>query len=167
MSRSGYSDIHRDGITDDTAAIQASLDRGKAIRAHDLAPYESASGCEIVDQLRTIESASALQRQANELTACLRELEIIDELTGRSGAESVRSSSMAVREVIQRQAEELVEVRKTYQELIYAVARKFPDESRHQTALRYINNAERQDNPPAAAISKGNPDRIPIGPDDI
>lgn len=30
-----------------------------------------------------------------------------------------------------------------YQELIYAVARKFPNETRHQTALRYIMQAER------------------------
>ena len=30
-----------------------------------------------------------------------------------------------------------------YKELIYAVANKFPGESRHQTALRYIRNAEK------------------------
>lgn len=29
-----------------------------------------------------------------------------------------------------------------YFELLYAVAQKFPDETRHQTALRYIQNAE-------------------------
>lgn len=29
-----------------------------------------------------------------------------------------------------------------YDELIFAVYRKFPDESRHQTALRYIRQAE-------------------------
>jgi hypothetical protein len=29
-----------------------------------------------------------------------------------------------------------------YRELIYAVQRKFPDESRHETALRYIKHAE-------------------------
>ena len=31
-----------------------------------------------------------------------------------------------------------------YKELIYAVASKFPRESRHQTALRYIRNAEKR-----------------------
>jgi hypothetical protein len=31
-----------------------------------------------------------------------------------------------------------------YNELIYAVARKFPNETRHQTALRYIREAENQ-----------------------
>ena len=35
----------------------------------------------------------------------------------------------------------LDEVRK-YEELLYAVQRKFPDETRHQTALRYIKTAE-------------------------
>jgi hypothetical protein len=30
-----------------------------------------------------------------------------------------------------------------YQELLYAVARKFPGETRHQTALRYIREAEK------------------------
>ena len=30
-----------------------------------------------------------------------------------------------------------------YAELIYAVASKFPGETRHETALRYIRNAER------------------------
>lgn len=31
-----------------------------------------------------------------------------------------------------------------YDELIYAVERKFPGESRHETALRYIREAERR-----------------------
>lgn len=37
---------------------------------------------------------------------------------------------------------EVTELREKYNELIYAVARRFPDETRHQTALRYINEAE-------------------------
>jgi len=32
--------------------------------------------------------------------------------------------------------------REKYHELLYAVARKFPDEDRHQTALRYIRERE-------------------------
>lgn len=36
----------------------------------------------------------------------------------------------------------LEEAEKRYQELIYAVAKKFPNESRHQTALRYIMERE-------------------------
>ena len=31
-----------------------------------------------------------------------------------------------------------------YNELLFAVCRKFPGESRHQTALRYIREAEKQ-----------------------
>lgn len=30
-----------------------------------------------------------------------------------------------------------------YHELLWAVANKYPDESRHETALRYIQDAER------------------------
>lgn len=33
--------------------------------------------------------------------------------------------------------------KRRYTELIMAVKRKFPDESRHETALRYIQEAER------------------------
>lgn len=36
-----------------------------------------------------------------------------------------------------------VDARKAHMELVMAVARKFPDENRHQTALRYIQEAER------------------------
>jgi len=39
-----------------------------------------------------------------------------------------------------------IELRKKYDELIYAVGRKFPNETRHQTALRYINKAEEGNN---------------------
>lgn len=35
------------------------------------------------------------------------------------------------------------DVESQYYELLYAVARKFPGESRHATALRYIQEAER------------------------
>lgn len=38
-----------------------------------------------------------------------------------------------------------------YHELIYAVARKFEGESRHQTALRYIQEAERASDTAVAA----------------
>lgn len=38
-----------------------------------------------------------------------------------------------------------------YHELLYAVGRKWPNESRHQTALRYIREAEMQDGQPASA----------------
>lgn len=37
---------------------------------------------------------------------------------------------------------ELENVRSQYHELLYAVAQKFPDETRHETALRYIRERE-------------------------
>jgi hypothetical protein len=41
--------------------------------------------------------------------------------------------------------EQLAAEREKYQELLYAVERKWPNETRHQTALRYIQHAERKD----------------------
>ena len=46
----------------------------------------------------------------------------------------------------------LREAQAQYDELIYAVAQKWPGETRHQTALRYIQNAERGD---AARAAEG------------
>lgn len=40
-------------------------------------------------------------------------------------------------------SENVFEFMKNYTELIYAVARVFPGESRHETALRYIREAEK------------------------
>ncbi len=36
----------------------------------------------------------------------------------------------------------VTEIEHDYYELIMAVSKKFPDESRHETALRYIKQAE-------------------------
>ncbi len=43
-------------------------------------------------------------------------------------------------------------------ELLYAVASAFPDETRHETALRYIKQAERRCNGP----EQNNPDQQEI-----
>jgi DNA-binding FadR family transcriptional regulator len=40
-------------------------------------------------------------------------------------------------------------LRETYNELIMAVESKFPGETRHETALRYIQQGERRDSSPA------------------
>ena len=37
---------------------------------------------------------------------------------------------------------QIKELQDKYYELLYGVASKFPDESRHETALRYIRNGE-------------------------
>jgi hypothetical protein len=39
-------------------------------------------------------------------------------------------------------ADEVAELEKKYNELLYEVAKKFPDESRHETAKRYIKERE-------------------------
>lgn len=59
-------------------------------------------------------------------------------------------------EIARLQAEN-VELRKNYNELIMSVGRKFPDETRHQTALRYIQTTETQciEGPASAAMKEG------------
>jgi hypothetical protein len=44
-----------------------------------------------------------------------------------------------------------------YHQLLYAVSSKHPDESRHQTALRYILQAERSGGPVSAALGRVSP----------
>lgn len=50
-----------------------------------------------------------------------------------------------------------------YMELIYAVARKFPGETRHETALRYILNAENSSNKGCEAAANVSPPDSPRG----
>lgn len=54
--------------------------------------------------------------------------------------------SMCYLALFQSKIDILTEIKDRYDELIYAVERKFPDESRHQTALRYIKEAEARAN---------------------
>jgi hypothetical protein len=42
-------------------------------------------------------------------------------------------------------------LQKKYNELIMAVGNKYPNETRHETALRYIQQAERTNNQPCQA----------------
>lgn len=48
----------------------------------------------------------------------------------------------AVYDPLQKQIETLEEFKTKYHELLWAVGKKYPDETRHHTALRYINQAE-------------------------
>lgn len=41
-----------------------------------------------------------------------------------------------------------------YYELLYQVSNKHPNETRHETALRYLRQAENQNNPPQAALNE-------------
>ena len=47
-----------------------------------------------------------------------------------------------------------LDIEKLYYELIFAVGKKYPNESRHETALRYIKNSEIGDNRACAGESK-------------
>ena len=49
----------------------------------------------------------------------------------------------------------LAQREKEYYELLYAVGNKWPNESRHETALRYIRNAESHDSGPHEAAERG------------
>ena len=46
---------------------------------------------------------------------------------------------------IYREMEDLKKTRALYNQLLYAVGTKYPDETRHETALRYITEAESHD----------------------
>jgi len=50
---------------------------------------------------------------------------------------------------------ELDALRENYNDLIMQVMNKHPDETRHETAKRYIQNAEHQDNPPGQGKTTG------------
>ena len=56
---------------------------------------------------------------------------------------------------IVRQQEELSRLREAYNELLYSVSTKYPDESRHETALRYIRQAEQRTDTACAALEGG------------
>ena len=56
-----------------------------------------------------------------------------------SSCNCMTAASMFRKEFYQLPPSDVVQ---KYEELLYAVARKFPDETRHQTALRYIKTSE-------------------------
>lgn len=54
----------------------------------------------------------------------------------------IKVDRTALDELLKREREKSNEYVRLYNQLLLAVARKFPDETRHQTALRYIREAE-------------------------
>jgi len=60
----------------------------------------------------------------------------------KDGQEVMSCNKYAVCLTYEEQQEKLSELQGKYNELLYAVARKFPGESRHETALRYIRAME-------------------------
>lgn len=56
--------------------------------------------------------------------------------------ELLKIATSALVESLERTRNERDEARKLYDDLLFAVERKHPNESRHETARRYIRNAE-------------------------
>lgn len=50
--------------------------------------------------------------------------------------------------------QELQNIKSKYNELLYAVENKTPDETRHETALRYIKQSENCSNGPDMGLSE-------------
>lgn len=73
--------------------------------------------------------------------------------TGLAYEKSTASQVKSAGGELLRQAESIEEIEAMYQALIMAVATKFEGESRHETALRYIQQAENQCNEPVQAAS--------------
>jgi hypothetical protein len=67
--------------------------------------------------------------------------ENLRELLGEELGQALYDSVAEVATLTAR-VKELKELEEKYYDLIYAVQTKFPDESRHDTALRYIRAAE-------------------------
>ena len=65
---------------------------------------------------------------------------------------ALRNAAPALIAELEQAESRLREAQAQYDELIYAVAQKWPGETRHQTALRYIQSAERGD---AARAAEG------------
>jgi len=55
---------------------------------------------------------------------------------------------------VEELGEKLRDISVKYYELIYAVGNKYPNESRHQTALRYIQEAEKSSGPSEEQTAK-------------
>ena len=87
------------------------------------------------------EAADLIERQAEDIAEVKKQAAIFER--GHMAAESQ----------IDEMAEEIAGLRRDYLELIYAVGNKWPGETRHQTALRYIYNAEHQAHGPSQAAA--------------
>ena len=62
-----------------------------------------------------------------------------------NGLKLIKSLESHIDELTQKHEAEIKAQRDKYNELLYEVQSKFPNESRHETALRYIRSAESRD----------------------
>lgn len=72
---------------------------------------------------------------------------IADEVGGRRKGENFEDESECIANAaliaaLRNNAEELIRDARRYRKLLMEVSRKWPDETRHETALRYIRQAE-------------------------
>lgn len=101
------------------------------------------------DRDSVVVSKATLDRWINEIAAWEQRL-------AEAEAELSRKDECIVDGLMQRKdlQSRLAEAKQLYMELLFAVARKYPNETRHETALRYIMEREsrefsgpHQDNP--------------------
>ena len=98
----------------------------------------------IRDQHRALfsEMAGKTGSQQSVLDRMLQEIQFLRDHEGGPMDEEVIDILRGKIADLERQRDELKADAERYQELLYAVQRKFPNESRHETALRYIKHAE-------------------------
>ena len=84
-------------------------------------------------------------------------LDIIDDFI-RDG-EGGKPVARLVGELLREKDAEIARLNAEYNKLIMAVARKYPGETRHETALRYIHEAETLSNEPAKHVQEATDDK--------
>ena len=106
------------------------------------------------------ERAEQAERQLAGVVEALQDtiqmLEITMSVTGHVDAmcdEAIKCGKQALAN-LPESAKRIMDVQAKYNELIYHVSKVHPNESRHETALRYIKQAEAQDNAPASALKE-------------
>ena len=69
----------------------------------------------------------------------------------RDGNQVMSCNKRTICLTYEQQDKELIEVQRKYRQLLYEVRSKFPGETRHETALRYIKAME--SSPPCSSVA--------------
>jgi hypothetical protein len=112
--------------------------------------HELSAEVELTESIRKTESAhqSALEQQLAEETG------IVDRVWDQLGRRTYEQlAGRSIHDLIEELKQQLAAAQAQHNELLYAVARKWPNESRHETALRYIREAESHEVAGSAAKS--------------
>ena len=138
-------DVAADRIEQLTARVRELEEEKKELQA--LLDFDNARLDQIEDELEDVEYlgpfVEGIKVLKTQLAAAQEEIKTVTEQKNRMWFE-MQTAQNQLAKAEQRVAE--------YNELIYAVQTKNPDETRHQTALRYIRNAE---NRPSNAVANG------------